>query len=62
MPHSATAYAKRAEECVRLANLTADEFLQAELLRLRQSYLRIAEKLGMPLVEAIAIRDKDRPD
>jgi hypothetical protein len=30
---------KRAEECVRLANLTKDPVIQAEILRLRQRVL-----------------------
>ena len=35
----------RAEECARLANLTKDKRVQAELLRLRQTYLRVARTL-----------------
>jgi hypothetical protein len=35
-------YEKRAEECVRLANLTDDGILRAEILQLRQSYLASA--------------------
>ncbi len=38
-------YLAHAEECVRLANLTPDDFLQRELLSLRQTYLRTAERL-----------------
>jgi len=45
MPYSPAGYAARAEECVRLANLTQDPMLSAELLKLRQSYLVIAERL-----------------
>jgi hypothetical protein len=45
MPYSVTGYRTRAEECVRLANLARDDMVQTELLRLRQSYLRIAERL-----------------
>lgn len=56
MPYSALGYATRAAECVRLANLTADQVLQAELLKLRQAYLNMAGALGMPMHEAIAIR------
>lgn len=55
MPHSAMGYAKRAAECARLANLTMDHMVQAELLLLRQTYLRIAGTLGLPMHEAIAI-------
>jgi hypothetical protein len=35
----------RAEECVRLANLTKDDAIQRELLSLRQTYLKSAELL-----------------
>jgi hypothetical protein len=45
LPYSAKGYESRAEECVRLANLTQDEMLSAELLKLRQSYLVIAGRL-----------------
>jgi outer membrane protein assembly factor BamD (BamD/ComL family) len=38
-------YEARAEECVRLANLTADETVCAELLKLRQAYLAAAARL-----------------
>lgn len=55
MPYTAEGYARRAAECARLAALTSDDMLQQELLRMRQSYLRLAEKLGMPMHEAIAI-------
>ncbi|HEX3485971.1 MAG TPA: hypothetical protein VHT51_12980 [Micropepsaceae bacterium] len=37
-------YEKRAEECVRLANLTEDGILRAEILQLRQSYLASARR------------------
>lgn len=62
MPHSALGYAKRAAECVRLANLTADQMVQAELLKLRQFYLHIAGRLGMPMDEAIPIRVERDPN
>jgi hypothetical protein len=38
-------YEARAEECVRLANLTKDDLIQTTLLRLRQTYLRTAARL-----------------
>jgi len=41
------AYRARAGECVRLAELTADAMLQAELLKLRQTYLVIAGRLRL---------------
>lgn len=45
MTYTSEGYLKRAEECVRLANLTKDEMVQSAILRLRQDYLRIAESL-----------------
>lgn len=42
---SPAGYEARARECVRLANQSQDRMLQAELLRLRQTYLAIAERL-----------------
>jgi hypothetical protein len=38
-------FAERAEECVRLANLTKDEMIQRELLELRQIYLVTRRRL-----------------
>jgi hypothetical protein len=38
-------YRLRAEETARLAGLTQDRMLQAELLKLHQTYLVIAERL-----------------
>ena len=45
MPYSSEGYERRADECVRLANLTTDEIVQRELLLLRQTYLQSAAKL-----------------
>jgi hypothetical protein len=45
VPQSAKSYETRAEECVRLANLAKDDIIRSELLTLRQSYLRTAERL-----------------
>jgi hypothetical protein len=45
MPYTPEGYRARAEECVRLANLTTDRMLSAELLKLRQSYLVVAARL-----------------
>ena len=45
MVYSATSFIERAEECIRLANLAADELVRQELLQLRQSYLLTAERL-----------------
>ena len=44
-PYSADGYETRAEECVRLANLAADEMIRRELLVLRQAYLQTAARL-----------------
>lgn len=43
--YTANRYENRAEECVRLANLAEDELIRIELLTLRQTYLRTAERL-----------------
>jgi len=43
--YSSKGYLNRAEECVRLANLAADELVRSELLKLRQTYLKAAERL-----------------
>lgn len=45
VPHSIKGYEDRAQECVRLANATSDQMISAELLKLRQTYLNIAERL-----------------
>jgi hypothetical protein len=44
--YSSKGYETRAEECVRLANLATDSLVQADLLRLRQTYLVIAKRLA----------------
>ena len=44
-----------AEECVRLANLSKDDVVRSELLRLRQTFLRSAERL-----RALNLQSKDR--
>jgi len=43
--YSAQGYEGRAAECVKLANLTQDQMVQSELLKLRQTYLTIAQRL-----------------
>ena len=45
MPYSVRGYQDRANECVKLANLAADQLVRMELLNLRQTYLNIAERL-----------------
>ena len=48
MPYSIEGYLARAEECVRLANLTKDDMIQRKLLELRQTYLKIVDALRRP--------------
>ncbi len=45
MPYNAESYEKRALECVSLANIASDCVIQGELLKLRQTYLKIARLL-----------------
>ena len=45
MSYSADGYEKRALECVTLANQATDPLVQGELLKLRQTYLKIARLL-----------------
>jgi len=45
MPYSILGYLERADQCVKLANLADDELVRRELLNLRQTYLKIAERL-----------------
>lgn len=45
MPYSVRGYKERANECVKLANLAGDQLVRMELLNLRQTYLKIAERL-----------------
>ena len=47
MPYSRDGYLERAEECVRFANSTKDKMLSADLLKLRQTYLRLAEHASL---------------
>lgn len=45
MPYGPEDFSMRAEECVRLANMTKDAMIQRELLELRQIYLQTAARL-----------------
>ena len=47
MAQSARDYMTRADECLRLANLSQDSMIQSVLLRRRQMYLKMAENLGI---------------
>lgn len=45
MSYTVEGYEDHARECVRLANLTDDELVRIELLKPRQTYLQIAQRL-----------------
>jgi len=45
MPYSVEGYEARAQECVSLANMAKDPMVRTELLKLRQTYLTIANRL-----------------
>lgn len=45
MTYSVNGYEERARECVHLANQAEDPMIRAELLKLRQTYLNIAQRL-----------------
>jgi len=53
MPYTVEGYEHRAEECVRLASATKDPMLRTELLKLRQTYLTVAERLRRQGFEVI---------
>ncbi|MBL6853324.1 MAG: hypothetical protein ISS15_15480 [Alphaproteobacteria bacterium] len=55
MIYSAEGYEERARECVTLANLARDELVQRELLKLRQTYLNIANRLRK--TDAVELRN-----
>ena len=57
MSLSAESYARRAEDCVRLANLTADQIVQADILKLRQNPLQRQKGLV-----AAKRSDRSRPE
>ena len=58
MPHSIKGYEDRAEECVRLANQTRDALISSELLKLRQTYLRVSERLREQQIDISAREPK----
>ena len=45
MTYSVKGYEERARECVKIANQATDPLIRGELLKLRQTYLNIAERL-----------------
>jgi len=53
MSYSVQGYEKRASECVRLGGLTDDDMVRGELLKLRQTYLNIADRLRAQGFEAV---------
>ena len=56
MPYTVEGYEGRAQECVRLAANTDDAMLRTELLKLRQTYLNVAERLRRQGFEIIPNR------
>jgi hypothetical protein len=54
MPYSVQGYKERADQCVKLANLADDELVRRELLNLRQTYLKIADRLKRQGFESAA--------
>jgi len=59
MPYTVEGYEGRAQECVRLASGTKDPMVRTELLKLRQTYLTVAERLrrqGFEVVDAARAR------
>jgi hypothetical protein len=57
MSYNVEGFRFRADECVRLANLSKDQMIQRELLSLRQVYLKAAERLSELSLSAM----QDRP-
>ena len=57
MSYDVEGFRFRADECVRLANLSKDQMIQRELLSLRQVYLKAAERLSELPLSAV----HDRP-
>jgi hypothetical protein len=45
MPYSVNGYEERARECVQIANQARDPLIRGELLKLRQTYPNIAQRL-----------------
>ena len=62
MPYSVLGYQERAEQCVKLANLADDELVRRELLNLRQTYLKIAERLKRQGFESTPPRETAATD
>jgi hypothetical protein len=54
MPYSVEGYESRAQECADLANRAKDSLVRMELLKLRQTYLNVAERLRRQGFESVA--------
>ncbi|MEI9993499.1 MAG: hypothetical protein WDM91_02805 [Rhizomicrobium sp.] len=54
MPYTVQGYETRAQECVELASQAKDALVRMELLKIRQTYLNIAERLRRQGFEVIA--------
>jgi hypothetical protein len=52
LSYSVAGYEDRAQECAKLANQAKDQMIRVELLKLRQTYLNIAERLRRQGFEA----------
>ena len=53
-------HGRRAAEYARLANRAIDDRIRSDLLQLRQTALRAAEALGLPMHVAIAVREEPK--
>ena len=60
MPFTVQGYEERANECANLAKLAVDQLVRMELLNLRQTYLKIAERLQKQGFELTASEPKGR--
>jgi len=60
MPYTVEGYEDRAQECVRLASSTEDSMLRTELLKLRQTYLNVAERLRRQGFEVVDTQRRPR--
>jgi hypothetical protein len=64
MLYSVEGYEARAQECAGLANQADDQLVRMELLKLRQSYLEIAQRLrrhGFEIVSSAEDKAQPRP-
>jgi hypothetical protein len=59
MAYTVEGYEGRARECIRLADSTTDPMLRTELLKLRQTYLTVAERLRRQGFEVVDTQRRD---